>query len=117
MEKLTPLQALDNLETLHTGGPIDFSKHFKVIRDEINKASQYDSLEKELGIDLITLFKALINGIYAYDHANDIDHMKIISTFYDTKDMECLTDFDGDIFEYNFEDYGKTWALTREELL
>lgn len=80
------------------------------------KLSQLEDIEEELGIDLITLFKALKNGVYAYDHANNIDHMKILSTFYDTKDMECQTDFDGDIFEYDFADYGISWALTKEEL-
>ena len=85
--------------------------------EPLNKLGQLEDIEEELGIDLITLFKALKNGIYAYDHANNIDHMEILSTFYDTKDMECRTDFDGDIFEYDFADYGKTWALTKEELL
>ena len=82
-----------------------------------DKLHDLEDIEDELGIELITLFKAFKNGIYAYDHANNIDHMKVLSTFYDTKDMECQTDFDGDIFEYDFADYGVSWALTKEELL
>lgn len=111
------LNKLGQYEDIEDAIGISLIDYFKGISFDINKNNQYLKLEEELGIDLITLFKALKDGIYAYDHANNIDHMKILNVFYDTKDMECKTDFDGDIFEYDFADYGKTWALTKEELL
>ena len=81
------------------------------------KLCQLEDIEEELGIDLITLFKALKNGFW-YKKENDI--------FYISKNDYLLTSgaihyvgkgliFAG-LFLSNI-DYGKTWALTREELL
>lgn len=96
-------------------------------RDErcINKLGQLEDLEERLGTDLITLFKALnegawfnlkgIKGIREKDQIMFIKMVSIGSLFqlcgwykYDNKDRQiiCL-----------LEQYGKTWALTKEELI
>ena len=79
------------------------------------RLNQYEDIEEELGIDLITLFKALKNGIWIYD----------------TNGIEMFTGHfqNGLVFNYcsypsiqyvdrlfYLKDYGKTWALTMEEL-
>lgn len=83
----------------------------------VNKLGQLEDIEEELGIDLITLFQAiLLKGIYVrcgktYEHIppkdlwlrTDVSHYSI--DFLQSDCRHCLAD------------YGKTWALTEEELL
>lgn len=79
-----------------------------------NKLGQLEDIETELGVDLITLFKALKNGIAIKDEPlqnypcslnhNDIGWLLFVRT-------------DGVLGAYYLKDYGKTWALTKEELL
>lgn len=64
-----------------------------------NELIEYKSLEEELGIDLITLFKAFKNGIYYKGKDNTINFCKIKESIY-----------------VKLKDYGKTWALDRSEL-
>lgn len=102
----------------------------------LNKLGKLEDLEEGLGIDLITLFKALKEGIYitkdGYVHTGNIEKFDdkekynclVLNASYDNNyylsdishpygDSEC-----GDIGCYvNTKDYGKTWALTREELI
>ena len=81
----------------------------------IDKLGQLEDIEQELGIDLITLFKALKNGVY---FENDKKHHIV------ALDLGCSGNYrlsyeivDG-LFESVYtEDYGKTWALNKEELL
>ena len=79
-----------------------------------HELKQYKDIEEELGIDLITLFKALKNGVYyKYKYG------------YETKISKCrkcvLTGKKTLVVDYHTYrylcDYGKTWALTKEELL
>lgn len=110
----------------------------------LNKLGAIEDLEEELGIDLITLFKALKKGIW-YKH----NEMKVNPKYYDNNDrwdwcdlpyyietkkivIEYIKKFGlrksndkllffsvrayDDWYELYFEDYGKTWALTKEEL-
>ena len=79
------------------------------------KLCQLEDIEEELGIDLITLFKALKNGIYKKGEHN---------ICFDTKLRFMKNEFYlAQPFDENYQyivktkDYGKTWALTKEELL
>lgn len=88
----------------------------------IQKLGQLEDIEQELGIDLITLFKALKEPAYVV--VND----KIVETYCGHIGEECKTiDFEIDGKDYKnlydietfyvlTKEYGKTWALTREEL-
>ena len=74
----------------------------------------YKDIEEELGIDLITLFKALKQGVYFNEDK------KLHAVFLD---VGSLGDFrlsyqviDDLFFAVYVKDYGKTWALTKEEL-
>lgn len=75
----------------------------------LNKLGKLEDLEEELGIDFITLFNALKDGIYKKGRNNLkgyilFDNCPMLSFVHKTISCELI------------EDYGKTWALTREEL-
>lgn len=94
---------------------------------EIQKLGQLEDIQDEIGIDLITLFKALKNGVYWKKPNGEV-------TFFlqNLRNAIYLTSFKGEfyftfvtIYEYtkfetlgsvNIVDYGVTWALTKEEL-
>lgn len=84
----------------------------------INKLGQLEDIEEELGIDLITLFKVYINGFYikGEEEKQYIDFENPINSIaFKNKEM-----FYGHKWTYQYVklyDYGKTWALTKEELL
>ena len=89
-------------------------KDQKSLMESPSKLGQLEDIEEELGIDLITLFKALKNGIYtkvwknyAFGNELTIDMRQKCFSF---KEYQCSA-------KAYFKDYGKTWALTKEELL
>lgn len=78
------------------------------------KLSMYEDIEEELGIDLITLFKASESKVF----------VKFTGAFHDLRDFNLdvknrrfIQKYINWDFELKFKDYGKTWALTKEELL
>lgn len=82
----------------------------------------YKCIEEELGIDLITLFEALKNGFYAYKD-NHIIKLKSeegncgAMCFYVSYDCIIAENVFDEQYIYLLKDYGKTWALTKEELI
>lgn len=100
-----------------------YKKPLKAIEKDLDKLARFKEIEDELGIDLIILFKALKNGFYYYA-INSGEPNTIM--FADPENESCSVEY------YNkgnygiawagvdvayIEDYGKTWSLTREELL
>lgn len=99
----------------------DVLKGLKKCEQDLNELQQYKQLERELGIDLITLFKALKNGVYvkneyAYDYY-EIEYKKVrgiektglsaisnICEFPECDEILCYSNYD------------KFWALTEEIL-
>lgn len=83
----------------------------------IDKLGRLEDLEEELGIDLITLFQAiLLKGIYVrcgkmYEHIPPKD------LWLRTDASPYIIDFLKSDCRHCLADYGKTWALAREELL
>ena len=81
------------------------------------KLFELEDIEEELGIDLITLFNASKNGAYVKEtqYSRCVDYIDGASLgfghngfyFYDAKNR---------LWNMFFKDYGKTWALTKEEL-
>ena len=74
---------------------------------------EYKRIEEELEIDLITLIKALKNGVYMNTQMFDFvkeEHPKIVHY---KNGWRILVK--GSVFQ--FKTYGKNWALTKEELL
>ena len=91
------------------------------------KLCQLEDVEEELGIDLKTLFKALREGIYVktWGFANSRVGKDVIVKIRVPKlklDYETHTYFAFEFVKkgitqtYKLCDYGKTWALTKEEL-
>lgn len=82
------------------------------------KFGQLEDIEEELGIDLITLFKALKNGIYAKVYIpmsfgiKEIRFLDVEKTGLGLYKNFIRTNYG----LYQLKDYGKTWALTKEEL-
>lgn len=100
-----------------------------------DKLGQLEDIEEELGIELVTLFKALTQPFYV-KHCDKIlkTHLSNNGSNSHYCQIECMKSDYGngiviktDIYDKEenmnhskilfLEDYGKTWALTREELL
>lgn len=89
-----------------------------------DKLKLLEDIEEELGIDLVTLFKALKNGVYYKYTFNDkhsgfitlIEFSDFVDICYDSDFKEWCIDIRG-MSHFTTKDYGKTWALTKEELL
>ena len=84
-----------------------------------NKLGRLENIEEELGIDLITLFKALKKGVYVkfdsyFGNIGELD-IKIVK---DNATGICYRNKKWYLQEEEtlVKDYGKTWALTKEEL-
>lgn len=91
-------------------------KH-KEIRGIVEHLLPYAEFEEQIGIDFITLTKALEDGICFWS-SND-NNPKPCGPFKLGLDFKNLRFYScGDYWEasYYFKDYGKTWALTQEEL-
>lgn len=102
----------------------DFKKDYQGVT---NKLGQLEDIEEEeLGIELITLYKAQKNGFYAkpyYDNNGHIKDQKIlhvgpnaIAAIYIEEDGIYFMDVELDT-EIYLKSYGLTWALTKKELL
>lgn len=85
----------------------------------IEKLAKLEDIEEEIGITLITLFKALKNGIYAkVKNTQEICQISEIISIGE-KSLILPSDFRrvvGINVDLDYKDYGKTWALTRQEL-
>ena len=84
--------------------------------DSIHKLGQLEDIEEELGIDLITLFKALKYPIYV----KEIDETWWCSNrlyFGLGEAFIVITDLNRKDIILPLKEYGKTWALTKEKLL
>ena len=87
-------------------------------KELVNKLGQLEDVEEELGIDLITLFKAFSQGIYVKELGRkttvwkyvDDEGGKYLGAWHNDFEKEHNTIF------VHLKDYGKTWALTKEEL-
>ena len=82
----------------------------------ISKLGQLEDIEDELGIDLITLFKAMKEGCYAYENGR-IYKMKIVRV--DSDELNSIILFRNASYggsSYFLKDYGKTWSLDKNDL-
>lgn len=92
------------------------SKHYRynLIEEAVDKLGQLEDIEEELGIDLITLFKALNSCWFKYNFEiiGDIrPSLRFINGEW------CLiSNIERIAFPYPLRLYGKTWFLDRSEL-
>lgn len=94
---------------------------FTDIDEACKKLFQLETLEDELGIDLITLFQALKYGVCYITSQNQLTHDYVwlfnnhISVgVHDKLSYSLMTYSERRILL--FEDYGSTWAIYRKEL-
>ena len=84
----------------------------KIIEKDLDLLEEYRKIEEELGIDLITLFKALKDGIYINEDGSVYkDCIKSIEHWSDGWGFISNDDY----IDMLFEDYGISWALDEEE--
>ena len=112
------------------------------LREVAEKLGKREDIEEDIGIDLVTLFNAFKNGIWSKGGFYGACCLDNEPHFIEPKDLElgfdfyfevknnndeayiresdvlCLYTHDYENKEYSVrvKDYGKTWALTKEEL-
>ena len=127
--RLTELYTYRNADDFICSDFVLINKDADDYDDAIQKLGQLEDIEEELGIDLVTLFKALKHGIYVKNRKNEIRRvncniglvetgghdslgLRFQDTNYKWRYLVLDTSRDNDV-----KDYDKTWALTKEELL
>lgn len=114
MNRLTKQEILDITENKYFLLPrtIGKEKSSKII----NELLFYKNIEEELGIELPIILKVLKNGIY-FSYRKKIIYIKnyelILSI--DSENGRAFFVKKGR-WAFDSKDYGKTWALTKEEL-
>lgn len=106
-------------------------KEIKYISNEsdqmcVDKLGELEDIEEQLGVDLITLFKALNvrDGVWVKDKEYGLCNWSMGQLWfgYNSSKSESFINpqiyflKDGGYSYFKLSDYGKTWALTREEL-
>lgn len=92
----------------------------KELNKDLERLEKYKSIEQELGIDLITLFKALNEGIYQKElyfpnvkNYLDAKYLRL-NTWYNQ--LEWTDIWNGcNVYEFELSDYGKTWWLKEDK--
>lgn len=91
--------------------------------EAINKLGQLEDIEEELGIDLAKFFKLIKSDeLYVFDYETKdfclCRNFNLCSGMSFSLYCEYTTHEGSPAFDfYKLKDYGKTWALTKEELL
>lgn len=84
----------------------------------MNKLGEHEDIEEELGIDLVTFFKYLsAKEVFFINDHNEV--RKAVVRSIDKKGLIVFEEafYWGECdFTLYFNDYGKKWALTKEEL-
>lgn len=96
--------------------PVTDLEHMGKVAD---KLSSLEDIEDELGIDLITLFKALKNGYYVKDldgNPHFVGHSDVVGRIGLEKINGGFVMLGRGYREAWTKDYGKQWALTKKEL-
>ena len=102
---------LERFSNLHDEQNIKKQK-FDIVEKDLDLLEEYRKIEEELGIDLITLFKALKDGIYINEDGSVYkDCIKSIENWSDGWGFISNDDY----IEVLFKDYGISWALDKED--
>lgn len=124
MERLTRKVYYDGIHYGSPNGiPCDNLEHLEKV---YTKLGQLEDIEEELGIELIPLLKTkkfyVKDNVWNYLKDDDygISYQKSSRTEIFLQDKYAICFDSKEILlgskTYKLEDYGKTWALTREEL-
>lgn len=91
------------------------NEDYEIVKNALEEHEQYKEAEKELGINILTLIRALKEGIYLKYPDGSVSDKKHIT--FDEGLHYCNSNLGFAIFvNFYLKDYGKTWALTKEEL-
>ena len=89
----------------------DRTKLIEWVQKAIQKLGLLEDIEEELGIDLVKLLSA--KEIYFYQYDEPIKNFCI-----DFNNKTISDYYEADIYStFSFDDYGKYWAFTKEELI
>ena len=80
---------------------------------DLDRLEEYSKIEKELGLDLPTLFKVLRTGVYIKQYG-EIEHY-FLKLFGDGINF-CLTTYTGTKVILKPDEFGKTWAVDKKDL-
>ena len=85
-----------------------------IVSNCLQKLGSLEDLEEEIGINLITLFKATHQGIWMKHNGAFYFFDNLIVDF----KHKCLVQIvsSDEVETFPFDSYGEDWALTREEL-
>ena len=91
----------------------------KMFAQIIKELCEYKTIEDELGIDLITIWRAKTRNFYFKNSLGEIYPVMFQSIDHITKRIHFTVLNETNIKNSSsaLKDYGKTWALTKEELL
>ena len=96
---------------------IDGAYGIDVIEKDLDKLGKYEDIDEKLGLPYPVFFEAFFNGVDYLDDSGQIIRSTVnIFDLYLTerKKIAFITKYGDKILL--FEDYGKTWALYKEEL-
>ena len=105
----------ERLSNIHDEQDIKKQK-FDIVEKDLDQLEEYRKIEKEIGVEFITLIKMLKNDVYINDGGivDEIGH--IYKDQVKTIEHWPVWGFTaGDNVEYAFKDRGRTWALDKEE--
>ena len=104
----------EHLSDIHSNQDIKKQK-FDIIEKDLDQLEEYRKIEEELGVDLITLFTALQNGVWYKDYKDD-DKIKFTDDIEENiKCKELSVPAKYTRIGLKFRDYGETWVLDKEE--
>jgi hypothetical protein len=100
-------------------------KGFKYHEPKADKLSQLEDIEERHGIEILTVYKAMVNGFYYLSNGR-IEHFRPDGSNFvcpnldnGSVDLMYASPYEDScrvVESLPFENYGVTWALTREEL-
>ncbi len=94
-----------------------FRQENEVIEKELREYEQHKVIEEELGVNLVVREKALQNGAWYKSHSRGIVFCPFVRIVGKGKALELKEGQRTATLCAKTCDYGKTWALTKEELL
>ena len=111
------LEAFEEIKTvMHKlfGGVERCEKSLDIVEKALDEHEQYKAIEQELGIDLVTLFKALKNGIYCLEQPGN--QIVYLEPYFVGMDTFGVWHYTTKTTIKELKDYGKTWALDKNDL-
>lgn len=98
------------------------NEDYKIVEKELKEYEQYRVTEEELGINLLTFVKVLKAPEIYFKRENEILEVPHCDIFWDiaVNSIAIILEEDKNhtLYSiYHLRDSGKTWALTKEELM